>query len=506
MKFLKKLFSKTTLVLLILLIELSAIILAILYLESYLRQIVYFAIYGLALLLTLFIINKKENPEHKIPWLVLILAVPFIGVPIYLLFSKHFTTKKETKILNNALNSIEDFYKIYPDNLSFLEDYIGVGNYLKKDVPLKGHLFNKVTYFKSGEEYFTSMKEDLKKAKQFIFLEYFIIGKGKLWDEIYAILKAKAKEGVEVIVIYDDIGSSSYLPSSYYRKLRKNGIKCYKFNSFKPILSGIFNNRDHRKITVIDHLAAYTGGLNISDEYVNITHPFGYWKDVGIKVEGTAVSNFIAIFLSNYDMTRKEVSDYNKYLNDSYTHYNEPGFVLPISDGPRPFYDDYISENLIINMANTAKKKFYISTPYLIPSYTLLIALANAGKRGIDVRIIIPGIPDKKVIYMMSKSNVKMLLDAGVKVYTYTPGFNHAKSYLVDDVLAYVGTVNLDYRSLVHHYENAVLIYKNNCVNDIANDFKQMLDDSHELDQKTFKMNIFSRLLCSLLKLFAPLL
>ena len=327
-----------------------------------------------------------------------------------------------------------------------------------------------------------------------------------MWDGIHEILKQKAAAGVEVRVMYDDIGCAGLLPGSYYKKLKKEGIDCVKFNPFRPVVSGIHNNRDHRKITVIDGKVGYTGGVNLADEYINETSRFGHWKDTALKIQGSAVSNLTVLFLQLFDAMRKSFSDFEKYLGTDYESFDEDGYIHPFGDGPKPFYSELVGSNNFINIINSAEKYVWISTPYLIPDYNLLSALRSAAYRGVDVRIITPGIPDKKIIFNMTRSNYKYLLQAGVKIYEYSPGFIHAKEMLADGVTAFVGTVNLDYRSLVHHYECGAVLYKTPCISEIEEGFEETLQASREITDDNFKMNFFASLLNGILDLFSPML
>ncbi|MDY4849086.1 MAG: phospholipase D-like domain-containing protein, partial [Bacilli bacterium] len=351
---------------------------------------------------------------------------------------------------------------------------------------------------------FPDLIECLKQAKQFIFIEFFIISEGKQYNAVLDVLKQKAKEGIDVRIIYDDFGCSGYLPANTPRKLAKFGIKCVRFAPLKPIISSIYNNRDHRKIVIIDHQYGYTGGINLADEYANITHPFKYWKDTMIKIEGSAINNLLAIFLKNYDLCVWEVSNYNQYLDYEYPKFKESGYVMPFGDGPGGFDNALIGEQNYINIINYARKTLYISTPYLIPTYPLLSALRNASLRGVDVRIIVPGVPDKKLVYWLGQRHFHFLLSAGIKIYTYTPGFNHMKTCIADGELAFVGTINMDFRSLVHHFECGATLYKNPCLKDIEEDFNEMFKVSN-LVPKNFKLNVFKRAICSILKIFTPL-
>ena len=382
---------------------------------------------------------------------------------------------------------------------------VGGFKYVASTAHMGIHKGNRVTYYKNGEAFFPAMIEGLKKAKEFIFIEFFIITDGKLWTEVQEILKQKAQEGVEVRIVYDDMGCGGTISSRTPHKLKKFGIKCYKFHPFRPILSGVYNNRDHRKIVVIDHQMAFTGGINLADEYANIIERFGYWKDTMVKIEGSAINNLISTFLANCDICTGKVDDFDKYLNYKYPFYEEPGYVMPFGDGPGGIDNALIGEQNYINILNYAKEKVYISTPYLIPTYQLLDALKNAAYRGVEVNLILPGIPDKKLVYKVAKSHFKPLLEAGVNIYIYKPGFNHMKSMLADDKFAFVGTINFDFRSLVHHFECGTILYDVPCIKDIHDDFEEMLSVSEKVPEN-FKLGIFSRMICGIVKLIVPLL
>jgi cardiolipin synthase len=287
--------------------------------------------------------------------------------------------------------------------------------------------------------------------------------------------------------------------------LRKLGIECYKFHPFRPILSGMYNNRDHRKIVIIDHEMAFTGGMNLADEYGNVIERFGYWKDTMIKIEGSGINNLIITFLQNFDLSCHKISDYDKYIKYKYKEYDTSGYVMPFGDGPGGIDNALIGEQTYINILHYAKHEVYISTPYLVPTYGLIDALRNAATRGVKVHLIVPGIPDKKLVYRVAETNFRYLMSAGVKIYRYKPGFNHMKSIIADGKLAMVGTINFDFRSLVHHYECGAVLYKTECMKDILEDFKQMLSVSEEVPAN-FKPKNFTRLLCAVLKIITPLM
>ena len=319
------------------------------------------------------------------------------------------------------------------------------------------------------------------------------------------ILIEKAKQGVEVRIVYDDLGCSGTISPRTPKRLAKYGIKCYKFHPFRPFLHGSYNNRDHRKIVIVDHQMAFTGGINLADEYANVIERFGYWKDTMVKIEGSAINNLITTFLQNFDLCSKDPSHYSQYLDYEYPKYEEEGYVAPFGDGPGGIDDALVGEQTYINILNYATTRVDISTPYLIPTYKLLDAIRNAAYRGVEVNLILPGIPDKKLVYMVAKSNFQFLLDAGVHIYLYKPGFNHMKSAHADGELGFVGTINFDFRSLVHHFECGTLLYKNPCLQDIQEDFNQMISVSEKVPLN-FKQGKFARFICGLIKLLSPLL
>ena len=464
----------------------------------------------LAVLIFFSVINKYEDPEFKIPWLVFLFVFPLATVTFFLIFKNHGLPRKETKYIKGFLNELEPYYENNKIAFSKLEDELGRARgafeYVMKTARVGLFKNNRVTYYPVGDKFFPELIKGLKNAKKFIFIEFFIITDGKLWSEVKDILIQKAQEGVEIKIVYDDLGCNGTISSKTPKRLAKYGIKCVKFHPLRPILSGVYNNRDHRKIVVIDHQMAFTGGNNLADEYANIVERFGYWKDTMVKIEGTAISNLITTFLENYDIASKEITKLSPYLDFEYPEFDEEGFVMPFGDGPGFYTNEHlIGEQNYINILNYASKKVYISTPYLIPTYGLMEALRNAALRGVEVHLIVPGIPDKKLVYKIAKSHFKTLLKAGVHIYTYTPGFNHMKTALADDELGFVGTINFDFRSLVHHFECGTLLYKNRCLKEISNDFQEMINAS-KLVPSDYKLGLFSRSICGLIKIITPLL
>ena len=506
MKFIKRVFSKTLVIFLLCLLQLALIVTTAYRLDIF--PVVRLISIALTLPVFLVIVNKKECPEFKLPWLVLLFLLPVFTVMAYLLFANPKMRKKDQRrLLAIQAQTRRHTDRNRPDIEEALGENAGIGRYLEAHNQLHGHVGSRVTYYRVGEECWVDLLSELEKAEKYIFMEYFIIEEGQMWDSIHEILVRKASQGVEVRLIYDDIGSVGTVKGGFDKELRKEGIDCRRFNPFRPIISGVYNNRDHRKITVIDGKVGFTGGINLGDEYINRDDRLGHWKDTAIRIEGSAVDNLLALFLGVFDMmAKKPPQDYDTYFAEQHTYFADGGYVHPFGDGPKPVYNEQIGENNYINLINAAKHYCYITTPYLILDHNLTCALRNAAYRGVDVRIITPHIPDKKTIFAMTRSNYPYLLAAGVRIYEYTPGFVHAKMLLADDQMAFVGTINLDYRSLVHHYECGAVLYGTPCLADIKQDFEQTLARSEEITAENFRMGKFEALKCAVFNLFSPML
>lgn len=458
----------------------------------------------------LYIIWKPSNAEVKLAWIVPILVFPLLGGVSYLAFGHVFIPKKLRASMNRTDELVKKSLKQEESVLQELDRLNpAVANQSKylcahADTPVWADTMT--AYFPDGESYWQQLLRDLEQAKHFIFLEYFILGEGKMWNAVLDILERKAKEGVEVRLIYDDVGSVFILPKNYHIMIEKKGIKCEAFNKLIPFMSLILNNRDHRKIVVIDGKIGYTGGINMSDEYINYKHPHGdYWKDAGIRIEGEAVWNFTVMFLQMWNMSRYTEEDYSRF----YYHFEQKpvakGYVQPYRD--TPFDDEVVGENVYLNIIGYAKRYLYIMTPYLIMDYEMQAALKLAAKRGVDVRIILPGVPDKKTIYWLSQSNYQSLIQAGVKIYQFTPGFLHSKCVLCDDEIATVGTINFDYRSFYHHFECGVFLYQVDAIADLKNDFETTFEVSELMTLEWCKKKfVKTNVIGSVLKLFSPLL
>lgn len=451
------------------------------------------------------VLYRQMDAEFKIPWLIILLLLPLVGSVIYIIFGRRNLRKKEARLLMASDGLGAKFFLEKPARAK-LGEYHKTFDYLDNNSILCGHENCRVKYYKNGETFFPEMIEDLKKAKEFIFIEFFIVGEGELWSQVREILVQKASEGVDVRLIYDDFGSVGVLPGKECKNLRKLGIKCYKYNKFKPVISGIYNNRDHRKIVIVDHQFGYTGGMNLADEYANIEERFGYWKDTMIKIEGKAINNLIHLFLTNFDLCSKKSSNHSKFLDYEYEKFDDEGVVYPFGHGPAPYFKERVGEETLTNIINSAQHSLYISSPYFIPSESLLYSIRRAALNGVDTYLFLPGVPDKKLVYNVAQTYFKTLLAAGVKIMIYRPGFNHMKTLLADDKLAFVGTINCDYRSLVHHFECGAVLYKTPCCEDIRKDFDEMFIESEQIRAETFTMSRFKVFICMLIKPFISLL
>lgn len=461
----------------------------------------------LSLLMLLAIINGKSNPAYKIAWLIPILLMPVFGGLFYIVFGSnhtgHYIREKMRQIGDEMTEPLKQ-----ANMESGIEkmplDVVNQSRYISQWAYSPPYRNTTTEYLPMGEIKFERMVEELKKAKQYIFLEYFIIQEGKMWNTILDILKEKVKEGVDVRLIYDDMGCIMTLPTGYDKKLREMGIKCSIFNPFVPILSSKFNTRDHRKICVIDGNVGFTGGINLADEYINEYEKHGHWKDTAIMLKGEAVFSLTAMFLSMWDYLNEVEDDYGKYYPTEWDT-NAQGFVQPFTDNPLD--DEAVGETVYLNLINKAKKYVYITTPYLILDSEMTTALSAAAKSGVDVRIITPHVPDKWYVHAVSRAYYEMLVEAGVKIYEYTPGFVHAKTFVVDDEYAVVGTINLDYRSLYLHFECAVWMYQTTSVAEVRDDFFKTQNMSQEITlEQCRNVSFLRRLGRSLLRVFAPLM
>ncbi len=505
-KILKFFTSRLFIISMLILIQILLIVLPMVYLSSYnILLELFFAL--LSVLIAIAIVNRNYNPSFKIAWLVPVLCLPVGGALFYILFGRNHLNKKNTEKLKKAVESSEGI--ITPDNE--LLEMIGEKNaHLKREASYiinnsrsNVYAFTETEFLNPGSLFFERLVADLNNAEKFIFLEYFIIGDGEMWRKTLDILKRKAAEGVEVRLLYDDIGTINLLPVDFPQQMEKLGIRTAVFNPYKPSLDQFLNYRDHRKFAIIDGKIAFTGGINIADEYINRKKRFGFWEDSSVKLNGDAVKKVTVLFLEMWYFTTQEKPDFHKYIT-SYQAKND-GFVIPFSD--EPLFQEMIHENAYINVIDNAKKSVYICTPYLILDNTMESCLIRAAKSGIDVKIITPHHPDKKTVFEMTRSNYETLIKNGVEIYEFTPGFMHTKMIISDGLTAIVGTCNFDFRSFYLHFENGVWMYKSKAVRQAQDSFFKALSASEKITPDFFKnVPLKKQIIRSFLKIFSPLL
>lgn len=492
----------------IILVELFVIFGIILYMSQIAPIIWVTLVFFISVATVIAIVNRSMSPESKVTWLI-VTFVPVFGPLLYIMFGERRLSKKELKQLRE-LRSItlqEKHEDSLHQNLQETDKsaYGIINALLHMDSNAEVYEHTDSQFFANGEEMWQQMLEDLKRAKKFIFLEYYIVEEGLMWDSMLEILEEKAAQGVEVKMLYDDIGCMVTLPGDYTVHLRSKGINAHKFNKVIPRMTVAYNNRDHRKILVIDGQISYTGGINLADEYINQIERFGHWKDSGIRIDGPATQAFTRLFLMNWYINRGEISDFDQYHLENQTRFGS-GLCIPYGSGPKPIYKTKVGKIVYQNLINQAEDFVYITTPYLIIDYDLTEDIKNAAMRGVDVRIVTPHIPDKKLIQLVTRGAYPDLLSAGVRIFEYTPGFIHSKQMIVDDRFAAVGTINLDYRSLVHHYENAVLLYKTESIADIRKDFEEIFEQSQEIFSDTINPTWYQMMIKEVTQLFAPML
>ncbi len=509
-KVLKVLFSRILIMALLMAIQVGMLIFIIMKLST--SFIYLYAIFGvISLAVVFFIAGQKINPSHKLAWTIPILIFPIFGGALYILLRSSGTSKKFRKKINDAFQSTKHLLNSNMDILTEIEhedkSIANQSRYMATHAFFPAYKNTVTEYFPSGENFYVSLVEELKKAQHFIFIESFIIREGLMWNTILTILEEKVRQGVEVRVMYDDAGCLTSLSYKYYEKLRAKGIKCYVFNPFTPLLEIRMNHRDHRKIIIIDGHTSYTGGINLADEYINAFEKYGHWKDAAILVKGEASWNMTFMFLQLWHYLSNTQEDYNQYRPDTYhrSPFETDGFVQPFGDSP--IDNEPVGENTYLNMISRAKDYIYLFTPYLIIDHEMVTALMLAAKSGVDVRIVTPHIPDKWYVFAVTQSYYEVLIEAGVRIFEYTPGFLHSKVAVSDDVLATVGSINLDYRSLYFHFECSVWLFKTESVAAIKEDFIQTFAVCHEVTlEECHQVPLFKRILRGLLRLFAPLM
>ncbi|NLD26838.1 MAG: cardiolipin synthase, partial [Acholeplasmataceae bacterium] len=432
------------------------------------RGIYIYALFAvLSVVFAVSILNRSMNPAYKISWLLVVLVIPFAGPIFYLMFGKRYFSKKRIKKLQKLhQDTVHQLKRNYREIDIENPDVAKTSHYITRVTGLPGWENTTSDFLTPGETFFEVFLEELKKAKKFIFLEYFILQDGYMWQSILEVLEQKVQDGVDVRLLYDDFANVNRVGVFFKKDLIKKGLKVINFNPYRPRLSMVINYRDHRKITVIDGNVGFVGGINLADEYINRTHKFGYWKDASIILRGAAVWNLTFLFLEMWQSSSDEVFDYDLYYPTE--TYPTDGFVQPFGDGPHDAHQSI--EMVYMQIINNAKRYVYITTPYLIIDHEIATALKLAALSGVDVRIMMPHIPDKKLIYMVSKSYYPELLKAGVKIYEYLPGFLHSKMIVSDDEVAMIGTANLDYRSFYLHFEVSCYLYRTSSIMQMRED------------------------------------
>ncbi|WP_330386583.1 cardiolipin synthase [Tindallia californiensis] len=488
--------------------------------NQYFAQFYAFSLF-LSLVVFLWVMNSQINPAYKIAWIIPILLFPIFGGLFYLFLGRSRMSRKVSqrmkayematmKALMRQRSKSEDYLRQIEDSRQdaaiqarYINHYAGY--------PLYPEQYNQ--YLDAGEVKFEKLLEELEKAERYIFMEYFIIEEGLMWNRILEILKKKADAGVDVRLIYDDVGCLFTLPHGYDKKMEEMGIKCCIFNPLVPVLSLRQNNRDHRKITVIDGTVAFTGGINLADEYINKIEKFGHWKDTAILMKGESVWSFTVMFLSMWDYLRDVSENFEQFKPRQIPSKDQSrekettskGYIQPFADSPLD--QEPVSETVYLNLIYRAQKYVYITTPYLILANEMVTALCAAAKGGVDVRIITPHKWDKRLVHAVTRTFYKALIQSGVKIYEYTPGFMHSKTFVVDDHYAVVGTINMDYRSLYLHFECGVWMFDTECIAEMKNDFTETLKVCQRVTMEEYRERKWYKVLTgSILRIFAPML
>ena len=498
-------FGRTTVVILLLAAQVLLLFVGFWKLNG---SIVYGVSSLLGLAVTLTIVNKPENPAIKITWIVLIMLVPVFAVPFYFFVNMEWGHRLARARLQDIRRMSEAYIRPDPAGMESLRkenpQMAGLAAYMERSGQMLCYQDSQVKYLPSGEAFFKEVLRQLEQAKHFIFLEYFIVEEGYMWGRILRLLERKVKAGVEVRVLYDGTCAVGKLPYQYPKKLEELGIRCKMYAPLRPLVSTHYNNRDHRKILVIDGRVAFTGGINLADEYINKRVLHGHWKDTAVVLTGGAVRNFTLMFLQMWSVSEYPYEDFTPYL-DAARPVEAEGWVLPYCSSP--FDTEKVGEMAYMDILNQATDYVHITTPYLIIDHELTTALTFAAKRGVDVKLILPAVPDKKTVFALTHTYYRELLEGGVQIYEYTPGFIHAKMFVSDDSTAVVGSINLDYRSLYLHFECAALLYRCPAVADVERDFQETLAKCHAVTLEECRTARLSQKLTGLLlRPLAPLM
>lgn len=502
-------FSRTGFILLLILIQLGLFIVTTNLLQSY-ALFINGTLRVVGVVVLIYIINAEGNPAFKMTWMLCVMAFPAVGTLFYIYVKSQVGVRWMGKRLATLKIETDPYMMQDMDVVDALRASkpanANLAYYLAHHMGFPTYRNTEVTYFPLGEDKFEALVPELKKARKYIFMEYFIVEKGYMWDTILKILVQKAREGVEVRFMYDGTCAISNLPYEYPQELERKGIRCKMMNPIRPFLSTVQNNRDHRKICVIDGRVGFTGGINLGDEYINRKERFGHWKDTAVMLKGDAVQSLTMLFLQMWNVDEKEEEHYTRYLTPRRQGLRrELGYVLPYGDSP--FDNENVGEEVYFYILNHAKKYVHIMTPYLILDNEMITTLTRTAKSGIEVIIIMPHIPDKWYAFVVAKTYYRELIRAGVQIYEYKPGFVHAKVFVSDDDTATVGTINLDYRSLYLHFECGVFIYNNSVVDRVERDFQETLMKCHKVSLVELRnRSLFSKITGQVLRLFAPLM
>ncbi len=506
----RKLLRRRLLILFMIILQVAAI-LWFLFDESLVSDAVRQGLNILSLVVALHIISKRTKEAYKLTWVFMILCFPVFGGLFYLLFRYQTRSKKLLRKVGAITEQNKSYYSLSPScyekAIQTAPEHARQIEYLEKysHYPVFEHTLTK--HLSPGEVYWEHLLPDLEKAEHYIFVESFIIEHGDFWDSIYEILKKKASVGIDVRVIYDDVGCFLRLPLNFVKKTEADGIHCALFNRFIPDFNALQNYRDHRKIFVIDGKIAYTGGMNLSDEYVNLRQPFGHWKDTGVRIEGEAAWSFTLIFLENWLLAHKKEENTEAlypWKDTPCPIRKEDSFLIPFADSPLD--NEHITDHVYTQMITKAKKYVYIMTPYLIVDNSMVSSLCTAAKSGVDIRIITPHRWDKRIIHFTTRSYYRECIRSGIRIYEYTPGFIHSKTFVSDDDTAVIGSANMDFRSLYLQYECGAWMYRTEAVAELRDDFIKTLEVCREITEKDCKCNMVTRFFQDVCRLFAPLM
>ncbi len=501
------LFSRVGIMLLLLIIQVLALFGLFNWFKEFLPHVVGGTVV-FTVCMVIYLINSRLDPTAKITWLIVIMLIPVFGPLLFWYTQSEIGHRAVKKRLEDILASSKDLLPQNEDTVAELERQspgeAALARYLQRSGGFSVFTNTRTTFFPLGEDKFQEMLRQLKQAERFIFLEYFIVEEGLMWGEILEILAQKAKEGVEVKVMYDGTCEFSTLPHNYPKKLKALGIQCKMFSPMSPFLSTHYNYRDHRKILVIDGHTAFTGGVNLADEYINHIEKHGHWKDTAVMLQGEAARGLTLMFLQMWGISERQL-EFRRYLDGPVPAEPDNGFVIPYGDCPLD--ENKVGERVYMDILNRATNYVHIMSPYLILDGEMETALKFAAERGVDVKLILPGIPDKAAPYALAKTHYRSLVASGVKVYEYTPGFVHAKVFVSDDCRGVVGTINLDYRSLYHHFECAAYLYRTDCIPEIEADFQRTLAQCRLVTNETIRKEKGSmKLLGAVMKAVAPLM